>query len=97
MKSHKKSNKINSVEAIVSRCVARHSNSNEGVSGCFERASGCTRLPALEQRTKRWKSLQILILTAPFEGKLGRTSPNDARINDKTNKRIETQEIKGFD
>ena len=94
---HEKSNKINSAGAIVSRCMATHLDSDEGVSGCFERASGCTHLPVPEQRTERWKSLKILILTAPFEGKLGRTSPNDARINDKTNKGIETQEIKGFD
>ena len=94
MKSHKKSNKINSAETKASRCGTRHPDSVEAVSRCAERASGCNRLPAQEQRTERLKKLNKLILNPPFEENLGRSSPNEARNDDISIKRIKTQGIK---
>ena len=60
----------------------------EGVSGCTEKASGCVHLPAPKKINRDATNHEFSILIAPFKEILGKTSPNEVRINAITNKRI---------
>ena len=75
-------------------CLEDVSGCSEDASRWSEEASGYVHLPAPKTTNRTLENLLNLILNTPFEWNLGKSSPNKARNNSITNKRIKTQWIK---